>query len=44
MLFRSKRYLTAFTTPRTLLLEFMPDDRLESLPTEAEALRAIIGE
>ena len=39
-----RRYLTAFTTPRTLLLEFMPDDRLESLPTEAEALRAIIGE
>jgi sugar phosphate isomerase/epimerase len=38
-----KRYLTAFTTPRTLLLEFMPDDRLESLPTEAEALRKIIG-
>ena len=39
-----KRYLTAFTTPRTLLLEFMPDDRIETLPTEAEALRAIIGE
>ena len=34
-----KRYLAAFTTPRTLLLEFMPDDRMESLPTEAEALR-----
>ena len=39
-----KRYLTVFDTPRTLLLEFMPDDRLETLPTEAEALRAIIGE
>ncbi len=38
-----KRYLTAFTTPRTLLLEFMPDDRIETLPAEAEALRAIIG-
>ena len=38
-----KRYLAVFTTPRTLLLEFMPDDRLESLPTEAEALRTIIG-
>ena len=38
-----KRYLTVFTTPRTLLLEFMPDDRIESLPTEARALRAIIG-
>lgn len=39
-----KRYLTAFDTPRTLLLEFMPDDRIESLSAEAEALRAIIGE
>ncbi len=38
-----KAYLTAFTTPRTLLLEFMPDDRIESLPVEADALRAIIG-
>ena len=38
-----KRYLPAFTSPRTLLLEFMPDDRLESLPVEAEALRRIIG-
>ena len=39
-----RRYLSVFTTPRTLLLEFMPDDRIETLPTEAEALRAIIGE
>ena len=39
-----KRYLTAFSTPRTLLLEFMPDDRIESLPHEVEALKAIIGE
>ena len=38
-----KRYLAVFSTPRTLLLEFMPDDRIESLPTEAEALRRIIG-
>ena len=38
-----KAYLTAFTTPRTLLLEFMPDDRMESLPNEADALRRIIG-
>ena len=38
-----KCYLTAFTTPRTLLLEFMPDDRIESLPAEAAALRTIIG-
>ena len=39
-----KRYLAAFSTPRTLLLEFMPDDRIESLPVEVEALKAIIGE
>ena len=38
-----RRYLSVFTTPRTLLLEFMPDDRIESLPAEAEALRRIIG-
>lgn len=38
-----KRYLTLFPAPRTLLLEFMPDDRIESLPAEAEALRRIIG-
>lgn len=38
-----KRYLTAFSTPRTLLLEFMPDDRIESLPVEVEALKAIIS-
>lgn len=37
-------YLTAFSTPRTLLLEFMPDDRLETLSSEAEALKTIIGE
>lgn len=39
-----KRYLAVFDTPRTLLLEFMPDDRIETLTAEAEALRAIIGE
>ena len=37
-----KRYLSAFSAPRTLLLEFMPDDRIESLPAEADALRSII--
>ena len=37
-------YLKHFPAPRTLLLEFMPDDRIESLATEADALRAIIGE
>ena len=36
-------YLAHFSTPRTLLLEFMPDDRLETLCREADALRAIIG-
>ena len=38
-----KRYLAALPAPHALLLEFMPDDRIESLPTEARALRAIIG-
>lgn len=37
-------YLAQFSTPRTLLLEFMPDGRLETLCREANALRAIIGE
>lgn len=36
-------YLQPFSTPRTLLLEFMPDGRLESLCREADALRSIIG-
>ena len=36
-----KRYLSNFNGERALLLEFMPDDRLESLATEAEALRKI---
>ncbi|MBE6629765.1 MAG: hypothetical protein E7624_02820 [Ruminococcaceae bacterium] len=36
-------YLAHFSTPRTLLLEFMPDGRLETLCREADALRAIIG-
>lgn len=38
-----KHYLAVFKGPRALLLEFMPDDRIETLPVEAEALRAIIG-
>ena len=37
-------YLQKFSTPHTLLLEFMPDDRIESLPTEAAILKLIIGE
>ena len=39
-----RAYLKCFSSPRTLLLEFMPDDRIETLSTEADALRAIIGE
>ncbi len=38
-----RTYLTAFSTPRTLLLEFMPDDRMESLTAEADALKVIVG-
>ncbi|MBQ1223981.1 MAG: sugar phosphate isomerase/epimerase [Oscillospiraceae bacterium] len=37
-----KEYLSCFTGERTLLLEFMPDDRLDSLKTEAEALKEIV--
>ena len=36
-------YLGKFTTPRTLLLEFMPDDSIATLPAEADALRKIIS-
>ena len=38
------KYLEAFSTPRTLLLEFMPDDLIESLDKEAEALKKIVRE
>lgn len=37
-----KRYLSCFDGERTLLLEFMPDDRPESLPNEAAALKELI--
>ena len=36
-------YLRLLPPPRVLLLEFMPDDRIETLPQEASALRQIIG-
>ncbi len=36
-----KEYLKCFSGGRTLLLEFMPDNRIESLPTEAKALYQI---
>ena len=37
-----KRYLSVLPPPRALLLEFMPDDCIEALPVEADALRIII--
>ena len=36
-----RRYLAVLPEARTLLLEFMPDDRLETLAAESEALRRI---
>ena len=37
-----RAYLSKFSLPRTLLLEFMPDGKLTTLSAEAEALRRII--
>ena len=37
-------YLALLDSPHTLLLEFMPDNRLDTLCAEACALRTIIGE
>ncbi len=39
-----KEYLKCFNGNQNLLLEFMPDDEIETLPREACALRKIIGE
>lgn len=39
-----RQYLSLFDTPRTLLLEFMPDGRIESLQNEVSTLRTIIGD
>ena len=39
-----RRYLSTLGTDHTLLLEFMPDDDIRSLPAEAEALRELTGE
>lgn len=36
-----REYLKEFSTPRTLLLEFMPDNSIDSLPREADALRKL---
>lgn len=38
-----REYLSNFSLPRTLLLEFMPDGEISSLEREADSLRAIIG-
>ena len=38
-----KDYLTNFEGDRYLLLEFMPDDKIETLPTETMALNEIVG-
>ena len=37
-----KNYLSCFDDNKNLLLEFMPDDRIETLKTEAEALKEIL--
>ena len=39
-----QNYLGKFSIPRTLLLEFMPDDKMTSLAAESNALKTIIGE
>ena len=39
-----QEYIKVFSTPRTLLLEFMPNGRPEELAAETAALRTIIGE
>lgn len=39
-----KAYFPEFSGDRGALLEFMPDNRVESLPTEADTLRRIIAE
>lgn len=39
-----QQYLRCFPGNKTLLLEFMPDDQIESLPAEAQALSEIAGE
>ena len=38
-----QEYLACFSGDRALLLEFMPDNRVETLPDEANALFEIIG-
>ncbi len=38
-----RAYLSVLPAPRTLLLEFMPDDRIETLAAETGALKEILG-
>lgn len=38
-----RKYLSCFSGDRALLLEFVPDNQVESLPEEAKALFTIIG-
>ena len=42
--FEWKEYLSEFSFPRTLLLEFMPGGTIEELAEESAALKNIIGE
>ena len=39
-----QEYVKVFSTPRTLLLEFMPNGTLEELGREADTLKTIVGE
>ena len=39
-----RRYLDCFAGQHTLLLEFMPDGQISTLPAEADALREIAGD
>jgi len=39
-----RKYLSEFSSPRTLLLEFMPCGTLEELKNEANALKIIVGD
>lgn len=38
-----KKYLANFSGKRSLLLEFMPDGKIESLKTETQTLKSIVG-
>ena len=38
-----QQYISAFSTPRALLLEFMPNGTIEELAAETAALKTITG-